>query len=281
MSNSAKPARQLPGCFFLLLASCCQIMVPQSTDSLLHELRQIDHKIHRLSDIRATLEWDQETNLPSGGVDERSEQLALLGGMIHDLQTSPLLGTLVTSLAEMTLPTDEDRAMVRLHRREYDRASKLPKELVERQARLVGQSQPLWAQARKENNFAKFAPYLAQLVDLAREKAELIGYIDHPYDALLDEYEPGTTSAEVKAVFDGLEAGVADLVRRIAARPQVRNDFLTRNFPRDVQEKVGRQVAGDLGFDWTAGSPSPGPQRFSDPEFSPRRAGEGWPPGCR
>ena len=228
-------------------------MVPQSTDSLLHELRELDHKISRLAAIKATLEWDQETNLPPSGVDERSEQLALLGGMLHDLQTSPLLGPLTTRLLESTLPSDEDRALVRLHRRDYDRASKLPKELVEREARLVGVSQPAWAQARKENDFGKFAPYLSQLVDLAREKAELLGYQDHPYDALLDEYEPGTTSAEVKAVFDGLESGVADLVRRIAAKPQVPNAFLTRHYPRDVQEKIGRQVSGDLGFDWKAG----------------------------
>ncbi|HTH13480.1 MAG TPA: carboxypeptidase M32, partial [Spirochaetia bacterium] len=206
-----------------------------------------------MASIKATLEWDQETNLPPAGVEERSEQLALLGGMIHELQTSPHLGPLCQSLAESTLPTDEDRALVRLHQRAYDRASKLPKDLVERQARLVGTAQPTWARARHENSFEKFAPYLDQLVDLARETAELLGYQEHPYDALLEEYEPGTTSAEVKAVFDGLESGVAELVRRLGARPQVRNDFLYQKFPRADQEHLGRKIAGDLGFDWTAG----------------------------
>ena len=228
-------------------------MIPQSTDSRLHELRELDHKIHRLAAVKGILEWDQETYLPPAGVDERAEQLAVLGGLVHELQTNPKLGPLTAELSETTLPSDEDRALVRLHRREFERASKLPKELVERQARLVGVAQPTWAQARKENDFAKFAPYLTQLVDLAREKADLLGWQDHPYDALLDEYEPGTTSTEVKAVFEGLETGVADLVRTLAARPQVRNDFLTRKFPRETQEKLGRQVAGDLGFDWQAG----------------------------
>jgi len=229
------------------------IMVPQSTDSRLHELRELDQKIHRLAAIKATLEWDQETNLPPAGIDERSEQLALLGGLIHDLQTSPHLGPLTEGLGEATLSNDADRALVRLHKRQYDRASKLPKELVERSARLTGLSQAVWAQARKNNDFPAFAPYLDQLVSLAREQADLLGYADHPYDALLDEYEPGTTSAEVTQVFAGLEAGVADLVRRIGSRPQVRNDFLSRNYPRDLQEKMGRQVATDLGFDWQAG----------------------------
>ncbi len=228
-------------------------MVPQSTDSRLHELRELDRRIHRLAAIKATLEWDLETYLPPAAIEERSEQLALLEGMVHDLQTSPFLGPLTSELAEATLPTDEDRALVRLHRREYDRASRLPKELVERQARLVGVAQPAWAQARKESDFSKFAPHLGPLVALAREKADLLGWQDHPYDALLDEYEPGTTSAEVKAVFDGLETGVANLVRTLAARPQVRNDFLSRAFPRAAQERIGRQVSGDLGFDWNAG----------------------------
>jgi carboxypeptidase Taq len=228
-------------------------MVPQSTESRLHELKELDRKIHRLASIKATLEWDQETYLPPSAVEERSEQLALLEGMVHDLQTSPLLGPLTAELAEATLPSDEDRALVRLHRREYDRSSKLPKELVEREARLIGVAQPNWAQARKNNDFARFAPHLAQLVDLAREKADLLGWKEHPYDALLDQYEPGTTSAEVKAVFDGLEAGVAGLVKTLRARPQVRNDFLSRSYPREVQEALGRRVAGDLGFDWKAG----------------------------
>jgi carboxypeptidase Taq len=228
-------------------------MVPQSTEGLLRDLRELDRKIIRLSTIKAVLEWDQETNLPDDGVDERSEQLALLGGLVHDAQTSPVLGPLTAQLAEATLPTDEDRALVRLHRREFDRASKLPKELVEREARLVGVAQPAWAVARKHNDFAAFAPHLAQLVAVAREKADHLGYHGHPYDALIDQYEPGTTAAQVSAVFDGLEAGAADLVRRIAARPQVDDAFLHRTFPAATQEAVARRVAGDLGFDWKAG----------------------------
>jgi carboxypeptidase Taq len=97
-------------------------MVPQSTDSKLHELRELDRRIHRLAAIKATLEWDQETNLPPAGVEERSEQLALLEGMIHELQTSPMIGPVSAELAETTLPTDEDRALVRLLRRDSDRA---------------------------------------------------------------------------------------------------------------------------------------------------------------
>jgi len=228
-------------------------MLPQSTDSRLHELKELDRKIHRLAAVQATLEWDQETNLPPSAVEERSEQLALIEGLIHELQTSPYLGPLTADLAETTLPSDEDRALVRLHRREYDRASRLPRDLVERQARVVGVAQPAWALARRENDFDAFAPHLAKLVALARERADLLGWQDHPYDALLEEYEPGTTSAEVKAVFDGLETGVAELVKTIAARPQVRNDFLSCAYPRGVQERLGRQIATDIGFDWNAG----------------------------
>jgi carboxypeptidase Taq len=228
-------------------------MLPQSTDSRLHDLKELDKKINRLAAVKATLEWDQETNLPPAGVEERAEQLAVLEGLIHDLRTGTQMGQLTGGLAETTLPTDEDRALVRWLRRDFDRAARLPKELVERHARLVGNAQPAWAQARKAGDFSAFAPYLEQLVGLAREKAELLGYAEHPYDALLEDYEPGTTSAEVRAVFDGLESGVADLVRRIAARPQVDSAFLSRRYPRDVQQRVVRQVAADIGFDGDAG----------------------------
>lgn len=224
-----------------------------STEHRLEELRVLDRKIHRLAAIQATLEWDQETNLPSSAIDERSEQLALVEGLVHELQTSPALGDLTAELSGADLDSDADRALVRLHRREFDRASKLPQELVERQARLVGLAQPTWARARKDNDFGLFAPHLAKLVALARERADLLGWTAHPYDALLEEYEPGTTTAEVKAVFDDLEGGVTRLVRRLAARPQVRNDFLKRSYPRPVQEQLGRQLASDIGFDWNSG----------------------------
>lgn len=227
-------------------------MPSPSTDDRLQELQELDKKINRLAAVKAALEWDQETNLPPAGVEERSEQLALLEGLVHDLRTGAAMRRL-TSLEEASLTSDEDKALVRWLRRDFGRAARLPKELVERQARLVGTAQPAWAKARKNSDFAAFAPYLEQLVGIAREKAELLGYAAHPYDALLDEYEPGTTSAEVKAVFDGLEDGVADLVRRIAVRPQVDNSFLMRNFPRDTQERVVRRVSADIGFDTQAG----------------------------
>ena len=228
-------------------------MLPQSTDSRLHDLKELDKKINRLAAVKAALEWDQETQLPPAGVEERAEQLAVLEGLIHDLRTGPRMGQLTSELSDITLPTDEDRALVRWLRRDFGRAARLPKELVERSARLVGTAQPAWARARKAGDFAAFAPFLEQLVAVAREKAELLGYSDHPYDALLDEYEPGTTSAEVKAVFDGLEGGVAELVRRIAARPQVESAFLSRHYPREVQERVVRQISADIGFDAQAG----------------------------
>lgn len=221
--------------------------------SPLSALRDLDRRLARLSAVQALLSWDLETQLPEDAVAERSEQAALIEGLLHDLQTGTARRDLTAALAAAPLASDEDRALVREHRRDYERAQKLPKELVERQARLVGLAQPAWAAARKANRFQDFAPHLQDLVALARETAGLLGYQRHPYDALLDAYEPGATSAEVTAVFDGLEPGVVDLVRRIAGRPQVRHEFLTRRYPREQQERWGRQIAGDLGYDWKAG----------------------------
>ncbi len=228
-------------------------MLPQTNESQITELRELDRRATRLSRIKAVLEWDQETNLPPEGVLERSEQLALLEGLIYEAKTSPHLGAITTGLHDATLPSDIDRALVdRLHR-DYQRSSKLSLEFAERKARLVGLAQSAWAQARRDSDFKQFAPYLRQLVELARETADRVGYTDEPYDALLVEYEPFSTTQELRQVFDELEPGVSRLTARIKEAPPQDASFLYRRYPREHQEAVVREMMSLLGFDSRAG----------------------------
>jgi carboxypeptidase Taq len=228
-------------------------MLPQSSESRLKELKDIDRRLTRIAHIKALLEWDQETSLPPSGVEERAEQLAVLEGLLHELRTLPLLGPLTAELAEATLPSAEDRALVQRHQREYLRSSKLTKDFVERRARLIGVAQPAWAQARREADFSQFLPYLEKIVELERETADRVGYATHPYDALLDVYEPLTSTQDVKEIFTELEKGVVELVQKIRSRPQVDSAFLYRRYPREMQEATVRELLPKLGFDLKAG----------------------------
>ena len=136
----------------------------------------------------------------------------------------------------------------------YDRATKLPSALVEALARETTRAQPVWQEARQRNDFAAFRPSLETIVRLKREEAQAVGYKDVPYDALLDEYEPGATTKEITRIFAGLREELAPLVAAIAAsgrRP--RTDILERDYPVDRQAIFGQAAAAAAGFDFAAG----------------------------
>jgi carboxypeptidase Taq len=150
---------------------------------------------------------------------------------------------------------DSDAAAnVREIRRQYDRAVKLPKELVEELARVTTRAQQVWQEARQADDFAAFQPWLEKVVALVRQKAECIGYKTAPYDALLDEYEPGATTAEITQVFAALRADLVPLVSAILdSGRHPRRELLERDYPIAEQERFGRQAAAAIGFDFDSG----------------------------
>src|SRR3954447_15867064 len=171
--------------------------------------------IQRVKDIAllescaGVLGWDERTYMPRRGSAHRAEQMALLARLAHEMQTAPAVSELLAEVEGSALVRDADgdaAANVREVRRTYDRAVKLPATLVEELARVTTRAQQVWQEARRANDFAAFRPWLERLVELQRRKAEAIGYRETPYDALLDEYEPGATTAEVTRVFADLRA---------------------------------------------------------------------------
>jgi carboxypeptidase Taq len=143
---------------------------------------------------------------------------------------------------------------VREIRRGYDRSVKLPKELVEELARVTIQAQQAWQQARQANDFPAFQPWLEKVVKLKREEAQAVGYREHPYDALLDEYEPGATAKEIEQVFAGLRAELVSLIAAIGqAKQRPNSDILRRDYPVDLQKVFGTAAAAAIGFDFAAG----------------------------
>lgn len=219
----------------------------------LQKLKDLDHRIRTVQQIAAVLGWDQETYLPEGAVEDRSRQLAWLETQAHSLLTSSEMGDLIALLEDSPPEGEVDRALVQTLARDHRRAVKLPAELVERRARHVSVSQAAWAKARKDDNFEAFRPYLETMVDITREVTRHLGWKDHPYDALLDEYEPFMTTKEVKAVFDILQPQLTALVKNIAAKAKIDTSPLSRNYPREKQEVLGREILTLLGFDWNRG----------------------------
>lgn len=211
-----------------------------------------------MSDVNAAaslLSWDQETHMPPSGVGLRSEQLATLSRVSHEMLTSGETGNLLASLEGSNGElSDEERAMLRVAKRNYDRATKLPSRLVSDISRATSLSQPAWQEAREEADWQIFAPHLEKIVALQRETAEHLGYEEHPYDALLDLYETGARKAKLEVMFDELKAGIVPLLKRISASSsECRSRILFGDFDESKQEEFGKRVLEDVGYDWARG----------------------------
>ncbi len=221
------------------------------------ELIERFKEVRLLDSIGAVVGWDQHTYMPPKGGEHRAEQMGFLAKLGHEKLTSPRLGELLTQVEGTPLVKDAETVEAvnaREIRRTYDRAVKMPAKLVEEIARTTSQAQNVWAEARKKNDFPAFAPWLEKIVALKREEAQAVGYQASPYDALLDEYEPGATAAEITRVFAELRAELVPLVAAITASgKKPRADILTREFAVDRQHIFGQAAAAAIGFDFTAG----------------------------
>lgn len=205
--------------------------------------------------VEALLDWDQETGMPARAAQDRANQLSLVAGLAHEKLTSDELSNTLASL-ERGGDLDDSAAAtnVREIRREIDRAKKLPTALVQEIAHTVALAKSAWVQARKESAFAKFAPHLEKLLDLRRQVADRIGWTTEPYDALMDEFEPGARAADVQRVFDRVKAELVPLVQAIATAPRQPDlSILARDCPKNAQAALNREAAQAMGFDFEAG----------------------------
>lgn len=158
------------------------------------ELVRRAKEIALIQSCSAVLGWDQQTYMPKQGAGLRGEQLAYLAGLSHAKATDRVIGDLLSQLEGSDLLDDPDAVItsnVRELRQSFDRQTKIPSRLVEELARVTTAAQEAWQEARATQQFARFQPHLEKIVALKREEAQAVGYRDHPYDALLDEYEPG------------------------------------------------------------------------------------------
>ncbi len=210
-----------------------------------------------LGTIQQLLEWDERTKMPPAGGAYRADQAAYLAGIIHQQKTAPVVDEWLQELAESPLAADphsDTGTVIRQLRRDYDKKTKLPKSLVEELTRTAVEGQQVWSEARAADDFAKFQPILEKTVELKRQEAAALGFDITPYDPLLDDYEPGESTANVARVLGELRDALVPLVEAIAdssQRPDV--SIVSREFPIEVQKTFGAQVVAAIGFDLEAG----------------------------
>jgi len=211
----------------------------------------------QLGAVEAVLGWDERCMMPAGAAENRAEQITLLSGIIHDRLVDPRIGEWLNELADGELtrdPHDDYGATIRQLRRQYEKRTKLPKSLVEELAHTAAMGQHVWQEARANDDFATFAPLLSKMVDLKRQQAEALGYAETPYDALLDEFEPGELTSRVTAVLGALRDELVPLVAQIrdgGRSPDL--SILERNYPIEMQRTFGRSAAAKIGFDFGRG----------------------------
>ncbi len=226
-------------------------------ETRLAELRKRMQEIADLQGAAAVLHWDQATYMPAGGAPGRARQLATVERLAHEKLTDPQLGNLLEELRalEESLPYDSDEAsLIRVTRRLYERASRVPADFVSELAWHRATTYDAWARARPANDFALVRPFLERTLTLSRELADFFPGYDHVADPLIDYVsEPGLKVATVRALFSELRKELVPLVQEIARRPPPDDSFLHRGFPTDRQLAFSLEVARQIGYDLQRG----------------------------
>lgn len=219
------------------------------------EFRRETGLINDLGRATALLFWDQDTYMPDGAAAGRGQQLATLETLRHERLTSDATEELLTDLESAQLPPDGvEAAMVREARRAVDRAVKLPGRLVEELAKRSSSARHAWAKARAAADFSLFAPELDAMLALKREEADAVGHHGQRYDALLDEFEPGATTAQLTALFAPMRAEQVVLLEQLAASEVTVNaEILEREYPEEAQKRLAEELAASVGYDFNRG----------------------------
>ena len=204
-----------------------------------------------LGHAEALMSWDLETHMPREGIRDRSAALEEITALMHSIATSSWLREMVEAAQErLEELNDYERGLVRVVAREVRIATALPEDLVRREAKLTAEATKVWEVARKRSDFNMFKPYLEQIVEIQREKAEKLGYEDHPYDALLDLYEEGLRTRHVEEIFSKLVPAtrrVLDEVRRRGFYPE-KHPLEEKEYDVDKAREMVRRLLGLLRF---------------------------------
>jgi carboxypeptidase Taq len=212
--------------------------------------------MRKLADVRAALalmQWDQETYLPAKGTEFRAQQVATVSEIAHEMATSEKLGSLLESLDNAPGLNETEKKNITLNREDFLKQKKYPPAFVRKMSETVSKSFNAWNRAKKENQFALFENELAELVELKKEETAILGYTDHPYDALMDEFEKGCTVKMMNRIFGDMLPRLRGILEKIQLAKMPEDSFLFKTFDKKKQWDFGMQVIAELGFDFEAG----------------------------
>ena len=225
--------------------------------SKFQELLEKVHEIHDIEKSMGVLSWDKETNMPKAGNQARIQQITTLRRLSHTMSTSDEMGDLIEAAAEEAKDAayeNNEASLIRYLRRSYADARCLPPAFIRRVSEVSGKAHLAWVEARENNDFAHFQPHLEQVVELVKEMAELYGYEDEKYDPLLDKFEHGMKTAEVRAIFNAVKEELIPLRQAIEERGKsIEDSIVHQPFPIDKQKEFARYIAAAVGYDFSRG----------------------------
>lgn len=219
-------------------------------------------KIAVLYSATGVLGWDQEVNLPPNGAALRAEQQALLSGMIHEIKTNQKYIDTIRQLLDDKTLNEVERCNVRETWRGIERSSKFSKEFVENLSKVISESFEAWVAAKQKKDFGIFAPQLEKLVAIKKEEAKIVGFKDHPYNALIDEYEPNTTVAQLDTLFTDVKSKLVNLTQAILKKDKPTDAFFNNEYPFEGQRDFCKQLLIEMGYDFNSGRMDLAPHPF-------------------
>jgi carboxypeptidase Taq len=222
-------------------------------------LAALNERVAAVNDVlnaTSVLTWDSRTMMPPGGAETRGHQIATLTRLARDLLLSSETEKALDDAERLAdgLPEDAaERRIILQTRKALEHHRRVPASLIQERAALRTVAQSAWIEARTKSDFSIFAPHLARTVELSRNYADCIGWVEHPYDAMVSIYEPGETAASLKELFATLRSGLLPILDAARSRPAPRSDFLFRDFPEEGQRAFGLSLAKNLGYDLKRG----------------------------
>ena len=222
----------------------------------MEQLKTLLAEIADLNAVEALLGWDQQTYMPQGGNEARGNQLATIGKLSHQKLTSDEIGKLLGDLEKEfdgADPDSDELRLLKVTRHDYDQATRVPSEFVAEFAVVTSKAFEAWVEARGKSDFSIFQPHLEKVVELNQRFVSFFPPADHPYDVLLDQFERGMKTADVKAIFDALRPQQVELLKAIADKPQVDDSFLHVEYDEQKMWDFSEVIATKFGYDWERG----------------------------
>jgi carboxypeptidase Taq len=231
----------------------------------LNQLKEILGEVSDINRAVAVLSWDQQVNMPPAGSEARGQHLATLGKIAQEKFIADEVGSLLDHLKkEFNGANSDEAAMIRVAARDYDKAKRVPPSFIAERAIVLSKAFEAWVEARRKSDFSIFVPHLEKVLEAMQKYVSFFPPADHPYDILLDDYEPGMKTAEVKAIFDKLRPQQVKLIKAITASKQVKDDFVYKKYNEKKLWDFSVNVVTQFGYDWNRGRQDKAPHPFEE-----------------